>query len=93
MKGKLTKTADNEWTVAYWSDSEECTKVVPLHPTDVKDISSWSRIFDNVEARIEADPWIKFTMVEVCQNYNGAHTDKDCSCKSNFKEFAKWELE
>ena len=43
---------------------------LPLHPQDIDQIKDWSKIFDNLEARILANPQVEFTTEMVhCVNY------------------------
>lgn len=71
MKGKLQKT-EQGWVVIYekkqkvglfgastvWID-----KQLPLHPTDVEQINKDAIVFDNIEARIAAHPYIDFEII------------------------------
>mgnify|MGYP003349470587 FL=1 len=87
MKGRIIKT-NGEWFITY-NDSEGLLQFMPLHPHDVKGITGYSLMFDNVEARISANPDVNFDIIEICQNYGGDHVDKDCSRREGFKQFAK----
>ena len=58
MKGKLLKI-NNQWKVSY-IDSQGTSKLLPLHPFDVQMISEQEKIFDNIEARISANPDVEF---------------------------------
>ena len=83
MEGKIIKTEDG-WVIEYGVDN-----TLPLYPFDVEQIKELSNVFDNIDARIAADPLVEFNIIEVCMNYNGSHIGKDCSCKMGFKDYAK----
>jgi hypothetical protein len=69
MKGKLQKT-DEQWVVVYeditrlFPFTQYGTKEILLHPDDVNEIEEDSKRFDNIEARIAADPIVEFTIVK-----------------------------
>ena len=64
MKGRLLKTEDYGWIVTY-NDSEELFQFVQLHPDDVNDLIDLNNVFDNVEARISANPDVEFDLFTV----------------------------
>lgn len=92
MKGFIDK-GDGGWFLAYVaiSDSEVGTviKELPLHPDDVQEIRDLSERFDNIEARIFANPGVEFSIVEECSNYDGKHFGRDCGCREGFVQYAK----
>jgi hypothetical protein len=63
MKGRLLKTEDYGWLVSY-NDSQGLFQFIQLHPEDVNEILDQEKIFDNIEARISAYPYIEFEIVE-----------------------------
>lgn len=58
MKGRLHKK-DNNWMVTI----EELGDL-PLHPDVVKEFKEWELMFDNIEARILAQPYADFELVD-----------------------------
>lgn len=91
MNGLLYKVKDN-WVVSYGSSLtgfEIWPITLPLHPDDVAAIQEQSLVFDNVEARIAAFNKVEFDIIEVRANYQENHLKKDCSCKSDFVNYAK----
>lgn len=94
MKGKLTKKND-KWEVVFIKQLANCFSMngyidrLPLHPDDVKQIEEDSKRFDNIEARIAAQPDVTFFEVEECPHYSGKHFNKDCSCKTGFITYAR----
>lgn len=91
MKGFIDK-GEGGWFLAYvaLSDIEFGTVIsLPLHPFDIKELNELEQRFDNLEARIFADPKVDFAIVEECSNYDGKHFGKDCSCKEGFVQYAK----
>jgi hypothetical protein len=69
MKGTLQYVSKDETLVKSWvvwyneqPDGGNITFVdsLPLHPDDVNEINAWEQIFDNVEARIAANPEVEF---------------------------------
>lgn len=69
MKGTLQKNKDNQWSVTISSVSKESLDEYQLHPDDVNELIDINNIFDNLEARIAANPEIDFDVVE-CQKMN-----------------------
>lgn len=63
MKGRIFKTEDYGWLVAY-NDAEGLFRTRQLHPDNVNEILEWEKVFDNIEARISAHPDVEFEMVE-----------------------------
>lgn len=92
MKGFIDK-GECGWFVAYVaiSDSEVGTVIreLPLHPDDVLEMREMSERFDNLEARIFANPRVDFTIAEECSNYDGKHFGRDCGCREGFVQYAK----
>ena len=65
MKGTLKKTTAG-WFVLYQVSKNSFDSVydsLPLHPFDVKQIKEDSKVFDNIEARINAYPDVEFEIV------------------------------
>jgi hypothetical protein len=60
MKGKLHKK-DNNWVVTI----EELGDL-PLHPDLIKEFKDWELMFDNIEARILAQPYADFEVIDGC---------------------------
>ena len=58
MKGKLRKAEHNEWIVEHGAD------LYRVHPDDADRLIELDRIFDNLSARVEADPSVEFELVE-----------------------------
>jgi hypothetical protein len=92
MKGFLDKR-EHGWFLSYvaLSNNDDGTiiKELPLHPDGLQEIIDLSQKFDNLEARIYANPRVDFTIVEECFNYDGKHFGKDCGCKEGFVQYAK----
>lgn len=63
MKGRLLKTEDHGWLVAY-NDSEGLFQFMQLHPDNVLEFIELDNIFDNIEARISSHPDVEFEIVE-----------------------------
>jgi hypothetical protein len=64
MKGKIIKT-ENGWEVIHFQATLNgpLLQSLPLHPTDVKQIDEWSKVFDNIEGRIASNPEVEFEIV------------------------------
>ncbi len=92
MKGFLDKR-ENRWFLSYVAlsnrDDGTIIKELPLHPDSLQEMIDLSQRFDNLEARIYANPRVDFTIVEECSNYDGKHFGKDCGCKEGFVQYAK----
>ena len=58
MKGKLVKE-DNKWWIVRDLGDGECM-YFKLHPSDIKQIEQDAKVFDNIEARIAANPDVDF---------------------------------
>lgn len=58
MKGRIHRTDDYGWVVLF--DDE----FLQLHPDNVNEILELKGIFDNIDARILADPEVEFEIVE-----------------------------
>lgn len=73
MKGTLNKYLD-EWGVLWncaiptYAPSRQWT---PLHPDDKKQIEQDSLVFDNIEARIAANPEVEFHFHQVWEEVDG----------------------
>jgi hypothetical protein len=68
MKGKLYNQ-NGEWFVEYKSEQAGeniWVNRLPLHPDDVKQIEEDSKVFDNIEARIAANPNVIFIIKAEC---------------------------
>ena len=61
MKGELLNT-EHGWMISYTEDGE--AKGVSLHYDDVDYIHELEFTFDNIEARIAANPIVEFEIVE-----------------------------
>ena len=57
MNGEIKKI-DGNWVISYKD------KIYPLHPDDLQQILEDSQIFDNIEARIFAQPQVKFELTK-----------------------------
>lgn len=63
---------DNSWYVKY-PDCKipdvgrfcERTILTPIHPDNLNLINEYSRVFDNINARILAYPYVEFEIVEI----------------------------
>jgi len=70
MIGTLRKTEEG-WKVEYVAHLIDETPprwkvgMLPLHPEDVRQINDDAQVFDNIEARIAANPVIDFEMVNM----------------------------
>ena len=73
MKGKLKKNEYGEWVVVYHPlrskgirpfNPNVDVKELQLYPDDVNWIHNNMMVFDNIEARIKADPEVEFEIVE-----------------------------
>lgn len=69
MKGILKKI-DGKWMVQYLghpvgvlNGEESLVNYVQLHPDDVKQIEEDGKVFDNIEARINAYPDVEFKII------------------------------
>ena len=60
MKGRLHKK-DNDWMVEM-----DGIGILHLHPDVVKEFNEWAKVFDNIEARILAQPYADFEVVDGC---------------------------
>lgn len=63
MKGKLIKT-EQGWIVGTVCYADIWSKLLPLHPDDVKQIEQDAQVFDNIEARIAAYSDVEFKMAK-----------------------------
>lgn len=63
MNGKLLKNEDYGWFVSY-KTKDGMFEVLQLHPDNVNEILEDSKVFDNIEARILANPQVEFDIVE-----------------------------
>lgn len=67
MIGKLNKV-DGNWVVEYpkhpTSHKIYETATLQLHPDDVDMIKNYELVFDNIEARINAQPEVEFLIVD-----------------------------
>ena len=70
MTGKLKKVGDN-WVVTYWYQrtnshgmSHPNEGSLPLDPFDALALNQQLQIFDNLEARVAANPEVEFEIVE-----------------------------
>jgi len=68
MKGRIYRNKEHGWIINYIVESENpnaiyTLKTLPLHSTDVEQIEEWSKIFDNIEARILNDPEVEFEII------------------------------
>jgi hypothetical protein len=66
MRGVLHKT-EQGWVVRYSNPQEyrEPIHSLPLHPDDVKQINADAQVFDNIEARMTAYPYVEFEIFTV----------------------------
>ncbi len=69
MKGRLSKLEYNQWIVTYIEETEGSSDVLEtidlqLHPEDVNDLKKLEQRFDNLEARIAANPDVEFEIVK-----------------------------
>ena len=69
MKGRIYRNKEHGWIINYIVESENpnaiyTLKTLPLHSTDVEQIEEWSKIFDNIEARILNDPEVEFEIID-----------------------------
>jgi len=60
MKGRLHKN-NNDWMVEM-----DGIGILHLHPDVVKEFNEWAKVFDNIEARILAQPYTDFELVDGC---------------------------
>lgn len=63
---------DNSWFVKYLDckipkGERYCDKIIftPIHPDNLNLINEYSRVFDNINARILAYPYVEFEIVEI----------------------------
>lgn len=84
MKGKLIKT-EQGWmvgTICYGGDI--WSKLILLHPDDVKQMEQDALVFDNIDARIAAYPYVDFVYSRETIKINGLKKVKVyASLKSN----------
>jgi len=70
MVGTIRKTEEG-WKVEYVAHLIDeipprwKVGMLPLHPEDVRQINADAQVFDNIEARIAANPVIDFEMVNM----------------------------
>lgn len=69
MKGTLLKIG-KDWEVLYSkprTDNQNGYYLdrLPLHPYNVKEITEWSMVFDNIEGRINSNPEVEFEIVDM----------------------------
>lgn len=66
MKGTLLKIG-KDWEVIHFQATLNGPLVqsLPLHPYNVKEITEWSMVFDNIEGRINSSPEVEFEMVDM----------------------------
>ena len=64
MKGNIVKRDKGDWVV-WWTDptAENGLRILPLYPNDVKQIEEWSKVFDNIEGRINSSPEVEFEII------------------------------
>ena len=64
MKGNIVKRDKGDWVV-WWTDStaKNGLRILPLYPDDVKEIEEWSKVFDNIEGRINNSPEVEFEII------------------------------
>lgn len=64
MKGTIIKT-ESGWVVANIQATLDgpLLQSLPLHPDDVKQIDEWSKVFDNIEARVASSPEVEFEII------------------------------
>ena len=58
MKGRIHRAEYNEWLIEHEGKSYQ------LHPDDVNELEEMGRVFDNLDARIEASPTVEFSLVQ-----------------------------
>jgi hypothetical protein len=85
MKGVLRKI-ENKWMVQYighpvdvLSGNDSLVNYIPLHPNDVKQIEEDGKVFDNIEARINAYPHVDFEIIEGDKNYYAKLINKNAT--------------
>ena len=69
MKGRLSKLEYNQWIVSYVEEMEGSSGIfktidLQLHPEDVNDLKKLEQRFDNLEARIFANPNVEFEIIK-----------------------------
>jgi hypothetical protein len=64
MQGTMQKHPSRGWEISYVDDSGS-TFCVDLHPQERADLAELDRIFDNLDARILAEPNVEFELVHV----------------------------
>lgn len=62
MKGKIMKL-EGKWIVISLCYNDKWSDVFELHPKDVERIEQDSQVFDNIEARIAANPEVEYELV------------------------------
>lgn len=58
MKGRIHRAEHNEWLV------EHEGKNYQLHPDNVEELEQIDQVFDNLGARIAANPIVEFSIVQ-----------------------------
>jgi hypothetical protein len=71
---------DDKWVIAF-ADAKE---TLPLHPCDIEEIKKLNEKFDNIEARILANPEVEFTIVSAVIH------DHDVSMLKHFARLYYW---
>lgn len=66
MKGTLLKIG-KDWEVIHFQATlnRPLVQSLPLHPYNVKEITEWSMVFDNIEGRINSSPEVEFEIVDM----------------------------
>ena len=66
MKGTMLKI-ESGWEVIHFQATLNgpLLQSLPLHPYNVKEITEWSMVFDNIEGRINSNPEVEFEIVDV----------------------------
>lgn len=80
MKGKLIKIFET-FFVEY-SQYDDTIITIEVYPGDCDGNELLKKFWSNTN-------YVDFEIIEVCLNYDGAHLNKDCSCKENLQAYAK----
>ncbi len=69
MKGRLSKLEYDQWIVTYIEEMERSPGIfktidLQLHPEDVNSLKELEQRFDNLEARIFANPNVEFEIIK-----------------------------
>ena len=86
MKGKIRKS-NCGWVVdqvvmhSFRHQIERLINTYPLHPYDIQKIEEQEKVFDNIEARIDAYPDVQFEIVNEFDNNGPEHYPKYAKLK------------